>query len=544
MPKLPVHEVQLILPFVVPSENRGEPFTKEMELATLFCLAELERQKGGGIVLKQRPETTAFLSEASYQFILIPWNDQTLVFDTLSTVTHTTTYKTVPDAKEFIESLESRSKTLETFMAFLADNANYFKQPQNEQEIALSGLVADPSFLNEFSTHLDEAKQAASVSTEQIVPSVALNEDMLALAKQEIENLRSRLKEDLDALYAGLKLLGRTAEVFVKALRSNMKALQGEYGDRIGEQEKIATPNVNRIRREYDQRITELSRKFEKQLAPLQKEKVKLEKTAEQTRAKIEQYKTEAKSSSSRKNKAAERRWKEKVGEAKNRLSHLQKEIKETEKRIRETEESKSVEIVNLRSESETRTADARKPILELEAEREAKIGTHKQRMDEIKVSSATLAEQISATAKLCEADLAGLAKLGIQQKRREQTMVCVPFYVVCYQSEKGRRYLVVPPSVANSVGLAVKLKGALGKAKIGQLLSPRFRTIATFLDRLPLQLEQNPVLEREIYEEGKKANLLDKKPIRDQIKSGLEQVKQEGWFSEKEYEAFSQQLA
>jgi hypothetical protein len=119
-----------------------------------------------------------------------------------------------------------------------------------------------------------------------------------------------------------------------------------------------------------------------------------------------------------------------------------------------------------------------------------------------------------------------------------------VPFYVVCYQSEKGRRYLVVPPSVANSVGLAVKLKGALGKAKIGQLLSPRFRTIATFLDRLPLQLEQNPVLEREIYEEGKKANLLDKKPIRDQIKSGLEQVKQEGWFSEKEYEAFSQQLA
>jgi len=316
-------------------------------------VAELERKKGIGIVLKQPLETAAFLSQASYPLILIPWENQTLVFDALNTTTYTAKYRTVSDAEEFLENLRSRSKTLETFMAFLSDNENYFRQPQSDQRIALNGLVVDPSLLSELGTYIDEAKQADSLSTEQIVPSVVVNEDVIASARQELENLRSKLKEDLNSLYAGVKLQGRTSEGFLKTLRTETKTVQNEYDERIREQEKIVGPDVSRTSKEYDLRITELSRKFERQLAPLQREKVKLDRASEQTRAKIDQFKTEAKSSSSRKDKAAERRWKEKAGEAKEKLSHLQKEIKGAEKRLQETEEKKSLEIINLRSESD-----------------------------------------------------------------------------------------------------------------------------------------------------------------------------------------------
>jgi len=248
-------------------------------------VAELERKKGIGIVLKQPLETAAFLSQASYPLILIPWENQTLVFDALNTTTYTAKYRTVSDAEEFLENLRSRSKTLETFMAFLSDNENYFRQPQSDQRIALNGLVVDPSLLSELGTYIDEAKQADSLSTEQIVPSVVVNEDVIASARQELENLRSKLKEDLNSLYAGVKLQGRTSEGFLKTLRTETKTVQNEYDERIREQEKIVGPDVSRTSKEYDLRITELSRKFERQLAPLQREKVKLDRASEQTRA-------------------------------------------------------------------------------------------------------------------------------------------------------------------------------------------------------------------------------------------------------------------
>ena len=64
---------QLVLPFSIASENRKEPFSKEMEHAALFCLAELERNKGGGLILKQPAERMAFITEVGYPFWLIPW---------------------------------------------------------------------------------------------------------------------------------------------------------------------------------------------------------------------------------------------------------------------------------------------------------------------------------------------------------------------------------------------------------------------------------------------------------------------------------------
>jgi hypothetical protein len=44
---------QLILPFSVLSENRKEPFTFDLEAASVFSLAEMDRAKGGGLISRQ-----------------------------------------------------------------------------------------------------------------------------------------------------------------------------------------------------------------------------------------------------------------------------------------------------------------------------------------------------------------------------------------------------------------------------------------------------------------------------------------------------------
>jgi hypothetical protein len=533
---------QLVLPFSVLSEDRKEPFTGEMEKAAVFCFAKLERQKGGGIILKQPPEEIAFLAEASYPFYLMPWNELTLIFDGLNTTAHTTIYKVIPDVKTFIENVGNRSKALETYVTFLSDNVNYFRSPSNEKQALMNGLVTDSGFLNEFNSYLPEAKQVTASPSDMFGLSTALDETALSSAKQELENLRSEFKEDINILYASMKLLNKTTNSFLKILRAKIKAIQEEYEKEIKKQESVTMPKVNQIREEYDEQITQLTKNFEKQLLPLQKEKVKLEKTEEQTQSKIEQYKIEAKTCSVNRDTVGERKWKEKINETKKRLSELKKETKEAEGRIKETEEKRSLEIFRLRSESEAKTNEAKKDLLELEASRDAKVQAQRQEMEKLKASTATIIEQISLTAKSRETSLAELGKLGLQREDKEYALVCVPFYAACFRSEKRKRYIVIPPSVANSVGFSVKLKGVLGKTKVKQVLDPRFKSIAAFLNRLPLLIEKNAVFEREIYEAGEKTDML--KTSREQLSNGLKQLKEEGWLSEKEYETFAQKLA
>ena len=70
MPKL---VTKLILPFAVPAEDRVSAFTKDMEMAAVFYLAESDRQKGERRILKKPAEKLVFVAEACYPVWLFPW---------------------------------------------------------------------------------------------------------------------------------------------------------------------------------------------------------------------------------------------------------------------------------------------------------------------------------------------------------------------------------------------------------------------------------------------------------------------------------------
>jgi hypothetical protein len=154
--------------------------------------------------------------------------------------------------------------------------------------------------------------------------------------------------------------------------------------------------------------------------------------------------------------------------------------------------------------------------------------------------------EQLGRTVKLREASIENFAKLGVKKEAELQDVVLfyVPFYVACYQVESKKRYLILPPSEANSIGLSTKLKGALGRAKIKQLLVPRFELITSLMDTIQVLAQQNAVFETEMRENGERTNILNTDSMRESIRKGLEYIRKEGWISEKEHQALSQKIA
>jgi hypothetical protein len=531
---------RLIVPFSVLSENRKEEFTGEMEKAAIYCFAELGRKKGGGLILKKPEEKLVFLTEFCYPLWLIPWGNLNLIFDGLKTTTYALTYRSIPNVKTFMENARRGSKTLEIYMPFLTDNINYFQISSDEKTLPIDALVTQPNLLNEFGNYVSEAKPESPLS-KIVFLLPAIDESSISSLTQELENLRNQFREDINGLYESMKFLNKTTRNFAKTIRGKVKAINEEFGEAIKKQESILTPKVDHINEEYDEQIAKLGSDFEKQILPLQKDKVKFQKTKEQTLAKIERYNVEAKSCAISKDVVGERNWKEKINEAKKEFSEIENTIEETGEKIKEIEDNKSLETFRLRSEWENKVKEAKKDLLELESSRDAKIQIHTQEIEKLESLTSTIIQNVDTIVKLRETDLANFEKLGIPQKHTTATLVYMSVYLACYQAEQKKRYVLFSPSVANSIGFTTKLKGALGKAKVKHLLVPRFKTITAFLNKLPALIERHAVFEREISEASAKADMLKTNAIREQVGNGLIRLKEEGWLSEKEYEAFAE---
>ena len=119
--------IRFILPFS--TEESREPFGSEVEAAAVFALAELERNKGGGLIVKQPEEKIMFIAKMGYPLWLFPENEATFIFDGLNDSSYSVSYAEVPSAKAFMESLERDSKPRENYMSFLSDHDSYFQQP-------------------------------------------------------------------------------------------------------------------------------------------------------------------------------------------------------------------------------------------------------------------------------------------------------------------------------------------------------------------------------------------------------------------------------
>ncbi|MDH5266485.1 MAG: hypothetical protein OEW62_02265 [Candidatus Bathyarchaeota archaeon] len=535
--------IKSILPFSTLSQNRVELFPKETERAAIFCLAELERAKGGGLVMKQPPEKLVFIAEVCYPFWLVTLDKMGLLFDGLSTTSHPLTYLTVPDVQVFLDSVNRSSRTRQAYMAFLSENLNYFQLSGNEERKVIDGLITDPEFLHEFTSYLSKATTIKTSLPDMVVVSPTLDESSIFSIIEELQSLKSKFAEEVDALYTSMKFISAKTGNFVKVTRNEIKEIEEKFSKEIEECDASIAEKVDEIRRNYDEKVTKFSKKVQKELLNLRKGKIKLEKTNEQLVAEIEHCEAETKTHAINKDSIGERKWREERDKLKKRLSENEAEIKELVEKIKEIKDEKKIKIFELKSECDTKIKEAARDLVEIESSRDAKIRTHEEEMQKLEEQTSSIIGQIDELAKLREASIAEFDKLGVQQKRKKHKLIYMPFYLVCFQFKLRKRYVHFPPSIVDSISFSVKFKGALGKAKIKQLLQPRSKTIVSLLNKFPLLMQQNAVFNREMNEACAKANILRTKNLRESIRNGLERIREEGWFSEKEYGSFSQML-
>jgi hypothetical protein len=538
------NNTKFVLSFSSLHQNRKEPFTKEMEKATILCLAELERSKGGGLVLKHPPEKLDFVAKVCYPLWLIPLDGIDLLFDGLNTTSHTLTYRNIPDIQAFIDNMRSSCRTRRAYVAFLSDNLNYFQLSGNDEEEKIEGLVTDPDFLNEFTQWLTEAAAIKESLSDAVMVSPTLDKSLMTSLIEDLRNLKSKFEGEVDTLCKTMKLLNAETEKFLKSIRHQIEEIEEKSNEEIEKSRAYVAEKNEEIRREYDEEVAEHSKKAEEELLSLQQEKIKLEKVAEQFTEKVEHCEIEIKTSTIGKDDVGERKWKEQRNKLKEQLSETESKLKDLEERIKKVRDDEKLRIFELKSERDEKTKEAEKDLIEIESSRDAKIKIYTEEIEKLEELTSSVIEQIDELTKHREKSIDEFDKLGIPQKHEDHILIYVPFYLACYKSESEKRYVHFPPSIVKSVGLFVKFKGALGKAKVKHLLQPRSKKISSLLNMFPSLMEEDPLFHREMSEACGQVDLLRTKESRELVESGLEKLKEEGWISEDEYEAFGQELA
>jgi len=540
---MPQQTAKLLLPFAIPAKDRDKAFTKDMEMAAVFYLAEAEREKGGGRILKKPAEELVFIAEACYPVWLVSWRERTLILDGLGATTHTFFYDVLPDVKTFDNDIQRSAETREAYSATLSNNANYFQSFAGKEEKTIESLIGSPEFLQDLVVYLPEAEEIEKPAANKAFLSPAIDESTISTIVEELSNFEVKLREEINSLGKSMKLLSTTTEQQVRIIREEIREIEKKFDEKIEMIKPKVMEKVHEIRRKCDVEITGATKKFERQLRLLHKDRVKLERKQESLNFEINRCEAGIKSCRLRKDEGGELAWRQKLEKSSKELQTLEKSIRDMDKKIEDAETAKKLEISDLRSKYDAEVEEAMKDLRELEASREAGIRMKQQEITSLEDTTSSIIDQMNEMRKLKNTALKELDRISAPKSQREYVLVYLPLYIACYETEQKKRYAVHPPSVVGSMGILTKLKGVFGATKMKSFLQPRSKAITTFLNQLVTLIQGNPVFEKEISDAGIQASSLRTKESRELIKKGLEELKEEKWISETELQTFSKLL-
>ncbi|MCW4034630.1 MAG: hypothetical protein NWF03_04630 [Candidatus Bathyarchaeota archaeon] len=537
---MPKRVRRLTLPFAVPAKDRFKPFTKDMEMAAIYYLTERDRKKGEGRVLKKPEEKILFIAETCYPIWLVPWKGRTLIFDGLGLTNQTIPCDVIPDIKAFDNDIQASSKSREAYCAALSQHTSYFQNFGGKDEITIDGLITNAEFTKDLVDYLNDAEELEKVATPKAVLSPTLDESEVAAELDELTELRTRVEDEIKNLSKSMKLLSKGAREQIKNLQAEIKASMKEFDNRIKKVRPKVMEKINKIQEKRDEEVTRISKKYDRKLRALHQNRVSIEKTLERISSDIERYEADIKTYRERKDEADEFELTQKLDEIKKKIPVLNREIKEIDRNIENVEDAKKIEVSRARRKPDDRIEEAQKSLHDIEAAKEARIRLEQQELDDLQERTSAIIKQIDTMIKTKETALNELDNLGYEDRRRKYALVYLSLYFVCYETEVGKRYVVNPPSMISSMGIKTKLKGVFGAGKMKSFMQSRSDAIAALLDKLVDLTQQSPVFEKEITDAGSKANILRTTEQKVGIKRGLEELKEEGWISENEFQVLN----
>jgi hypothetical protein len=528
---------QFILPFSTLQDVNKESFSQDDELAAVFVLSEMEREKGAGLIGNQNPEELVSVAKVGYPVWVFPSVKTVYLFDGLN-VNYSNFSIWDFSLDVLVADLEKNQNLNESHLSFLLRAAYFLVQNRKQRRILLPNLIANKDFHSEFTQYQKEAKE--NINQTQITQ--LQKEETIPTTAKQITDLQTFLKNQADTIQKSREKIFQLTKAFSEELDFGAGAVKDESSAKIRAQEEQIKPKVAKLLKTQKSQLALFEKNVKKQLAALKKQKAKFKRAQLVTQKKVNRFKR-AKAKAERKHLKSERQWKEKLGLAQSQLEDAESRLRRVEKAIWDLDEYKTVETGRFKLQVEGEVGKLRQPVRDLEVAYSVKLAGYNQKKLKLEELTKAVVGQLDEAAKLVESDQANFEALGLSNDGSwQESLFYVPFYVAYYQSGAAKRLEVFSPSTVGSNDFSSKLKVAFGRPKIKELLNPRFKSISELRGTLLGLMGKNGV-NPEFEALLLKNNLLQSGNNRESAQRGLLHLNQTGWLSEKEYVFFKEKM-
>lgn len=531
-------ESNLFLPYVIEAEGRKKVFSKDMEAAALLCIAEAERKKTG--LFRGSPEKLVALTKLHYPLWVIPSDDSCLVIDGMGTSSTTILYQKPPNIENFTEHLRKSSTVHELYHNTLRAHLDTFSRFTSRTEIKMEGFLSDQEFMSDTITFIrdDRSETGDADQLETLIPPKICEKEAIKSA-EEITNHYRRLRSEVKGLKLAIDALNSETEVHVHKLREELVQIQTERNEQISKVKMEVSERKLELEEERDKKIEKIMQVNRNEVDSRLLEKRKWENELIKLEQKKSEYEARKELRKRKGDKVGESRWRSRLQTVKNQIRDTQGKIRALSNLIDRINKETMATTKKLRGDYEKLVSEVEKKLTDLEDLRNSEVETHKQEIIDLQSDASTINIRIGRLIERKEERTLDLRESTIKWKVEATTLVCLPIYLIQYESEKGRRFCFRLPAVASShEGLAMKIRKAFRgyslQSRINTLLKTRFKAIEKPAS-LSEKLTSNVGTSRCIDELSQAHNLLKSADFKAKIKEGMGKLEDEGWIKPEE---------
>ncbi len=535
----------LILPYATEDSGRKTSFSEEMEIAALFCVAEAQRKKKPGL-FGGAVETLTLLSKLHYPIWAIPWETDSLLVDGMKTLSDTILYSKLPDIEAFIEHLKRSTTVQELYHSTLRSHVETFSEFTSQTEKPIKGRIADKELLSDILSFIKESRSKVdSTAKSTSLLQSEIDRETAVKIRDGLSEHYNKLQSEMKGLQFTIKVVNEETKRHVDKLQYELKQIRERYeeeisdvraevGKRKGELEKERDGKVDKIATTHEEEVRsrlEERRRWEQELLKLEQDKSEFEKRKELRKRKNDEV--------------GEARWNARLRDVQDQISTVKGKIKALSDFVNRSNKETEKAMKKLHGTYQKLIEEEESKITELEKLRDVEIDKKEKEIGELKQATLTITDKIERLIELKRERAAILKEATIAWTIETPTLIYVPFYLIRYEAEKGKRYNLRPPVIAKGrKGLAMKLRSLVKRANINALMKPRSKALEKMLASFEKALQNDTMLQKNLNQLGTSHNLVASPGFKEKVKKGMEELEVEGWIKPEEKTTVLDQVA
>lgn len=498
------------VPYATVDETRDRPFTRDLQFASLFVLAQA-RRKG---------EPFSAMTRVYYPLHIHSWEGGVLLIDLLGLNYTSIGYRFIPDVDEFERILDAASDDPDAFQDALKKKGASFDKFAGQKTVKIKGLITQRGKSEELHEFLGGICDFEPVDEPAVFKPV-LNRGDIESIIDSIHSLRDDVNGDLKSLEQAKRSLMRGLDSVRKAMREEIQNIWDRSAEVKAQMRKAFEETKGRRRKALELDLKKIRKTYGGKADPIRRERTSLKSRLARRRSKLDLLKA-AKDESA-------------VEALSREIEELDAKFNEADSAIKSLEAWRNAEVAKARAQYRADITSEEDKIREETARSRDEAQKRRKDISELEAEAKSVATRIDKLIRSKKLKLRSLSRLRFDMEV-ETADLFIPFYIFQY----GEKFEFYPPVVASGArGFISRFKRILAEnlqSKMSQLIKPRSAFVEKYLAKGVRALSRDRSLATMYQQQGDRLNLLRSHEAVDKIMIGLVKIRREGWISDGEY--------